>query len=86
MAADFGVQEQCHDIAGVIAETVERWDGEETSQKIEIQVDGALWSRSKIAALANPINQSLGQLLAGTLKAPKSSAPLRPTSSWARSP
>ena len=37
---------------------------------VEIQVDGALWSRSKIAALADPIDQRLGQLLAGTLKAP----------------
>ena len=37
---------------------------------VEIQVDGALWSRSKIAALANPIDQRLGQLLAGTLTAP----------------
>ncbi|MEF2975703.1 DUF445 domain-containing protein [Subtercola sp. YIM 133946] len=27
-----------HDIAAVIAETVERWDGAETSQKIELQV------------------------------------------------
>ncbi|RFA20075.1 DUF445 domain-containing protein [Subtercola boreus] len=27
-----------HDIAAVIAETVERWDGDETSQKIELQV------------------------------------------------
>ena len=37
---------------------------------VEIQVDGALWSRSKIAALADPIDQRLGQLLAGTLKTP----------------
>ncbi len=37
---------------------------------VELQVDGALWSRSKIAALANPIDQRLGQLLAGALKAP----------------
>ncbi|MCU1477262.1 MAG: hypothetical protein JWQ64_1955 [Subtercola sp.] len=32
------VQNYRHDIAAVIAETVERWDGEETSRKIELQV------------------------------------------------
>lgn len=37
---------------------------------VQIQVDGALWSRSKIAALGDPIDQRIGQLLAGTLKPP----------------
>ncbi|GAA0996845.1 DUF445 domain-containing protein [Subtercola frigoramans] len=37
-AAAHLVQNYRHDIAAVIAETVERWDGREASQKIEIQV------------------------------------------------
>jgi hypothetical protein len=37
---------------------------------VEIQVDGKLWSRSKIAALGAPLDARLGPLLAGTLKPP----------------
>ena len=37
---------------------------------VEIQVDSALWSRSKIAGLADPIDRQLRQLLAGTFRAP----------------
>jgi hypothetical protein len=36
----------------------------------EIRVDGQLWSRDKIARLANPLNDRLGQLLDGSLRAP----------------
>src|SRR5690606_33758157 len=37
-AAAFLVDRYRHDIASVITDTVERWDPEETTQKIELQV------------------------------------------------
>lgn len=37
-AAGYLVRTYRHDIAGVITETVERWDAQETSEKIELQV------------------------------------------------
>ncbi|MFC6357001.1 DUF445 domain-containing protein [Luethyella okanaganae] len=37
-AVGYVVQNYRHDIAGVITETVERWDAQETTEKIELQV------------------------------------------------
>ena len=37
-AAAYVVRNYRHEIAGVITETVERWDASETTEKIELQV------------------------------------------------
>jgi hypothetical protein len=37
---------------------------------VEIQVNGVAWSRARIAQLATPLDERIGQLLAGKLRAP----------------
>ena len=68
-AASFLVDRYRHDIASIITDTVERWDADETTQKIELQVGRDLQyirlNGTIVGALAGVVIFAVAQALLG---------------------